>query len=154
MTKVIEGELDGKGKKIAVVVARFNDFVTKKLLEGALSKLQAQGVAKEDISVVWVPGSFELPFAAKKCADSKKFDAVLCLGALIRGETTHFDFIAHATSYGIVEAGRESGIPVIFGVLTTENVEQALERSGGKAGHKGEEAALSALEMANLNAKL
>lgn len=154
VNRFIEGNLNGEGKKVGVVVSRFNDFVTGKLLEGALSKLKDQGVKETDIAVAWVPGSFELPVAAKKMAGSGRYDAVICLGALIRGETPHFEYIAQAASYGIAEAGLASGIPVIFGVLTTENMDQAMDRVGGKTGHKGEEAALSAIEMANLIEKI
>jgi 6,7-dimethyl-8-ribityllumazine synthase len=121
------------------------------LLEGALKVLKEQGVKESNVKVVWVPGSFELPFAAKRLAASKKWDAVICLGALIRGETAHFDYIAQAASNGIEQASRETGIPIIFGVLTCDSVDQAMERVGGKVGHKGEEAALAALEMAHLN---
>lgn len=149
--KKLEGSLDGKGKKIAVVVARFNDFITSKLLEGALKTLKEHGVDEKEVTVALVPGSFELPFVAKRWAASKKWDAVICLGALIRGETAHFDYIAQAASNGIEQVSRETGIPVIFGVLTCDSVDQAMERVGGKVGHKGEEAALAALEMANLN---
>jgi len=154
MSQVIEGKIEGSGKRFGIVVARFNDFITKKLLEGAEKTLIEKGVSPEEIVVAWVPGSFEIPFAAKKLATLKKCDAVICLGALIRGETTHFDFIAHATSMGIEQVSRETGIPLIFGVLTTDNVEQALDRVGGNTGHKGEEAALTAIEMAHLNAQL
>ncbi len=149
--KKIEGIFDGKGKKIAVVVAKFNDFVTSKLLEGALKALKEHGVDEKEITVALVPGSFELPFVAQRLAASKQCNAVICLGALIRGETAHFDTIAQAASNGIEQASRETGIPVIFGVLTCDSVDQAMERVGGKVGHKGEEAALAALEMANLN---
>lgn len=154
MAKVIEGKQDATGKRFGIVVSRFNDLVTTKLLDGALETLQSQGVTEDEITLVWVPGSFEIPFAAKKLATSKQVDAVICLGALIQGETTHFDYIAQATSYGILEAGLESGVPVIFGVLTTDNVEQALERAGGKMGHKGVDVALAAIEMANVNEQL
>lgn len=149
--KKIEGIFDGKGKKIAVVVAKFNDFITSKLLEGALKALKEHGVDEKEITVALVPGSFELPFVAQRLAALKKCDAVICLGALIRGETAHFEYIAQAASNGIEQASRETGIPIIFGVLTCDSVDQAMERVGGKVGHKGEEAALAALEMANLN---
>jgi len=154
MSQVIEGKLNGKGKRFGIVVARFNDFVTTILLEGAQKTLIEKGVSPDDIVVAWVPGSFEIPFAAKKLATSKKCDAVICLGALIRGETSHFDLIAHAASSGIEQVSRETGIPVIFGVLTTDNVEEAMARVGGNSGHKGEEAANAAIEMAQLNSQL
>lgn len=152
--KILESKTDGENRKIGIVASRFNDFITTKLLEGAKSRLMQRGVSESNITVAWVPGSFELPFAAFQLAKTGKFDAVICLGALIRGETTHFDFIAAAAANGIEQASRQSGVPVLFGVLTCENVEQAMERVGGKAGHKGEEAAMAALEMANLNGQL
>lgn len=148
----LEGKLEGAGKSFGIVVARFNDFVTSKLLEGALKGLQQYEVAEDSISVAWVPGAFELPFVAKQMAASKKYHAVICLGALIRGETAHFDYIAQAASIGMEQASRETGVPVIFGLLTCDNMEQAMDRVGGKTGHKGEEAAFAALEMAHLNA--
>ncbi len=150
----LEGTLDGTGKKIAIVVARFNDFVTSKLLDGATQALIKNGVDEKDIDVAWVPGSFELPFVASRLAASKKRDAIICLGALIRGDTPHFDYISEAASLGIEQASRETGIPIIFGVLTCENMEQAMDRVGGKVGHKGEEAACAAIEMAHLNKQI
>lgn len=147
---VLEGELDGQGLRVCIVVARWNEFVTRKLLEGAESCLGERGVAKENVTVAWVPGAFEVPTAANWAAQSGKFDAVICLGAVIRGETAHFEYVAGGATEGIARIALETGIPVIFGVLTVDNVEQALSRCGGKDGHKGEEAAQAAIEMANL----
>lgn len=152
--KTLEGNLEGTGKKFSIVVSRFNDFVTTKLLEGALATLEKHHVAKESITIVWVPGAFELPFTAKRLAQRGCDDAIICLGALIRGETPHFDFIAQAASLGMEQAARETNTPVSFGLLTCDTVEQAMNRVGGKSGHKGREAALAALEMANLMGKL
>ena len=150
MAKILEGKTESKGKKYGIVVARFNDMVTSLLLEGALEGLRIRGVREDEITVAWVPGSFEIPSAAKKFADSKNLDAVICLGALIRGETAHFDFIADAAANGIAQVGMESGKPVIFGVLTVDSLEQALARAGGEMGNKGTEAAIAAIQMANL----
>ncbi len=149
MPKVWEGKLTGDGLKIAIVVSRFNTFITEKLLEGALDTLRRHGVADGDVAVAWVPGAFELPLVAKKLASSG-FDAVVCLGALIRGSTPHFDYISSTTASAIAAAGMDSGVPVIFGVLTCETIEQAIERAGTKAGNKGSDAAMAAIEMANL----
>lgn len=150
MAQILEGKLESNGKKFAIVAARFNDVVTTKLLEGAVAALKQNGVREEEVTVAWVPGAFEIPATAKKLAASKKYAAVICLGALIRGETPHFDYIAAAASKGIEEVGRECGVPVIFGVLTVDKIEQALERAGGKMGNKGTEAALAAIRMADL----
>lgn len=151
---VLEGALDGAGLRVCIVVARWNEFVTRKLLEGAESQLGERGVRKEDVTVAWVPGAFEVPTAAKWAASSGKFDAVICLGAVIRGETAHFEYVAGGAAEGIAAVSRETGVPVIFGVLTVDNVEQAMSRTGGKDGHKGEEAAQAAIEMARLRVML
>ena len=150
MANVIEGKLNAKGKKIGIVISRFNELISSQLLSGAKDCLLRHECKEEDITIVWVPGSFEIPFIAKKMAHSKKYNAVICLGAVIRGGTPHFDYIAAEVSKGIAQAGMETGLPVIFGVLTTDNIEQALERAGTKAGNKGWDAALSAIEMVNL----
>ncbi|GAB4335824.1 MAG: 6,7-dimethyl-8-ribityllumazine synthase [Dehalococcoidia bacterium] len=146
----LEVDLDGSGLRICVVVARWNMFVTQKLVDGAKATLAERGVAPGDITIAWVPGSFELPTAAGWAARSGRFDAVICLGAVIRGETSHYELVAGEAAAGIADLGRETGVPVVFGVLTTENAEQALARAGGEHGHKGEEAALTAIEMARL----
>ena len=148
--KLYEGQMTGRGLKIAIVVARFNEFITSKLLSGALDVLKRHEVADEDISVAWVPGSFEIPLVAKKLASSKKFDAVICLGAVIRGSTTHYDYVCNEVSKGVAQVGLQTEVPTIFGVVTTENIQQAIERAGTKAGNKGSDAAMSAIEMANL----
>jgi 6,7-dimethyl-8-ribityllumazine synthase len=150
MGRTFEGTLVGTGLRIAIVVARFNDLITRSLLEGACDGLHRHGVAAADVDVVWVPGSFEIPLVARTLAASRRYDAVLCLGAVIRGATTHYDHVAGQTAAGIAAAGQETGVPVIFGVLTTESIEQALERAGAKAGNKGYEYAVSAIEMATL----
>ena len=148
--KTYEGKLTGKGLKIAIVVARFNEFITSKLLGGALDVLKRHEVLEDDISVAWVPGSFEIPLVAKKFAESKNFDAVICLGAVIRGATTHYDYVCNEVSKGVAQVSLQTGVPTIFGVVTTENIQQAVERAGTKAGNKGSDAAVSAIEMANL----
>lgn len=148
--KILEGQMNGRGLKIAIVVARFNEFITSKLLSGALDVLKRHEVEDENISVAWVPGSFEIPLAAKKFAESKNFDAVICLGAVIRGATSHYDYVCNEVSKGVAAVGLQTEIPVIFGVVTTENIQQAIERAGTKAGNKGADAAMSAIEMANL----
>ena len=150
MGNIYEGKLIGTGLKIGIVAARWNDFMGGRLLEGAKDALIRHDVRAEDIDVAYVPGSFEIPLAAQKMAQSGRYDAVVCLGVLIRGSTTHFDYIAGEASKGIAQASWQSGVPVTFGVITTENIEQAIERSGSKAGNKGAEAALAAIEMANL----
>ena len=151
---VLEGALDGAGLRVCIVVARWNEFVTRKLLEGSESRLGERGVAKDDVTVAWVPGAFEVPTAAKWAATSGRFDAVICLGAVIRGETAHFEYVAGGAAEGIAAVSRETGVPVIFGVLTVDNVEQAMSRTGGKDGHKGEESAQAAIEMARLRKML
>ena len=150
MAKPFEGTLLGTGLKFGLVVARFNEFITKKLLEGAEDALVRHGVKQADIDVAWVPGSFEIPLVAKKLAQTKKYDAVICLGAVIRGGTPHFDYIAAEVTKGIAAAGLETGLPIIYGVLTADSLEQAIERAGTKEGNQGFKAAASAIEMANL----
>ncbi|EMT47309.1 MULTISPECIES: 6,7-dimethyl-8-ribityllumazine synthase [Anoxybacillus] len=147
---VYEGNLVGTGLKVGIVVARFNEFITSKLLGGALDGLKRHGVTEHDIDVAWVPGAFEIPLVAKKMAESKKYDAVITLGAVIRGATSHYDYVCNEVAKGTSHAALSSGVPVIFGVLTTDTIEQAIERAGTKAGNKGWEAALSAIEMANV----
>ncbi|ACJ33394.1 MULTISPECIES: 6,7-dimethyl-8-ribityllumazine synthase [Anoxybacillus] len=147
---VYEGNLVGTGLKIGIVVARFNEFITSKLLSGALDGLKRHGVEEQHIDVAWVPGAFEIPLVAKKMAESKKYDAVITLGAVIRGATSHYDYVCNEVAKGTSHAALSSGVPVIFGVLTTDTIEQAIERAGTKAGNKGWEAALSAIEMANV----
>jgi 6,7-dimethyl-8-ribityllumazine synthase len=154
MVREYSGGIQGQGLRVAIVVARFNEFVTRKLLQGALAALERHGVRDEDIAVSWVPGSFEIPLVARTQALSGKFDAVVCLGAVIRGETAHFDHVAGQAASGIARASQESGVPVIFGVLTTDTVEQAINRAGGKSGNKGYDAAVAAIEMADLMRQL
>ncbi|MFA4889739.1 MAG: 6,7-dimethyl-8-ribityllumazine synthase [Candidatus Omnitrophota bacterium] len=154
MVKVIEGNLIAKGKKFGIVASRFNDFTTKELVSGCLDTLVRHGCQESDISLSWVPGAFEIPLAAQKMLKSKSFDAVICLGTVIRGSTPHFDYIAAEVSKGIAKISLESGFPVIFGVITADTIEQAIERSGTKDGNKGRDAALSAIEMANLLEKM
>lgn len=146
----IEVTLNGSGLKVGVVVARWNDFITSKLLAGAEDCLVRHDVATEDIDVAWVPGAYEIPLMAKKLATTKKYDAVVCLGAVIRGSTPHFDYVAGEVAKGVAKVSHETEVPVIFGVVTTDTIEQAVERAGTKAGNKGWEAALSAIEMAKL----
>jgi 6,7-dimethyl-8-ribityllumazine synthase len=145
-----EGRLDGSGLRVAVVVSRFNEFVTKPLLGGALDTLRRHGTAEGDVDVAWVPGAFEIPLVAARLAASGRYDAVICLGAVIRGATPHFDHVAAQSAAGIARAALETRVPVIYGVLTTDTVEQAIERSGSKAGNKGRDAAAAAIEMATL----
>jgi len=147
---IFEGKVNGRGLKFAIVVSRFNEFITSKLLGGALDTLKRHETNEEDIDVAWVPGAFEIPLIAKKLADSKKYDAVICLGAVIRGSTSHYDYVCNEVSKGVAQISLSTGVPTIFGVLTTENIEQAIERAGTKAGNKGSDAAVSAMEMANL----
>ncbi len=148
--QIIEGKLIAGDEHYAIVVARFNDLVTKRLLEGALDTFRRHGANDDRLTVVWVPGSFELPLVADRLVKSKQYAAVCCLGAVIQGETSHHEYINHQMAAGIMRAGMESGIPVLFGVLTCSSMEQALDRAGGKAGNKGTEAALAAIEMVNL----
>jgi 6,7-dimethyl-8-ribityllumazine synthase len=150
MVKILEGQLIAKGKRFGIVVSRFNDFITEKLLGGALDALTRTGAKENDIQIIKVPGAFEIPLAAKKAAHSGRYDAVICLGAVIRGATPHFDYVCAEVSKGVAQVGLDSGLPVIFGVLTTDTVEQAIDRAGTKSGNKGWHAAMSAVEMANL----
>jgi len=150
MANVIEGKLLAEGLKFGIVVARFNEFITSKLLSGALDALKRHGAKDIDVDVAWVPGAFEIPLAAKKMAESTKYHAVICLGAVIRGSTSHYDYVCSEVSKGVATVGLSTGVPTIFGVVTTENIEQAIERAGTKAGNKGTDAAISAIEMANL----
>ena len=148
--KIMEGMLRGEGKSFAIVVSRFNDFITSKLLDGALDCLYRHGVKDEDLSLVRVPGAFEIPVAAQKLAQSGKYDGVICLGAVIRGATTHYDYVCNEVSKGIAKVSLDTNIPVGFGIVTTENIEQAVERAATKSGNKGYDTAMSVLEMADL----
>lgn len=150
MIKTIEGNLIAKGKKFVLVASRFNDFITKQLIDGCLDTLIRHGADKEKIELVYVPGAFEIPLIAQKLARTKGFDAVICLGAVIRGSTPHFDYVASEVSKGVAQVSLDTGIPVIFGVITADTIEQAIERAGTKDGNKGKDAAISAIEMANL----
>lgn len=150
MPQILEGNLSAEGLKFAIVVSRFNEFITQKLLTGALDMLRRHGADEKNISVAWVPGAFEIPLLAKKFALTKKYDAVICLGAVIRGATSHYDYVCNEVSKGIAQVGLQTEVPILFGVVTTENIEQAIERAGTKAGNKGSDAALSAIEMVNL----
>ncbi len=148
--KTLEGNLVAEGLKFGIITARFNEFINNKLLEGALDALKRHGAVMENIEIAWVPGAFEIPLIAQKMAMSKKYDAVICLGTVIRGSTSHYDYVCAEVSKGVAHVGLASGIPTIFGVLTTDTIEQAIERAGTKAGNKGFDAAVSAIEMANL----
>lgn len=148
--KIYEGKLVAKNQKIGIIVGRFNEFIGSKLLSGAIDGLKRHGVSEDNIEITWVPGAFEMPLIAKKMAKTKKYDAVICLGAVIRGATPHFDYVSSEVSKGIANVSLETEIPVIFGVLTTDTIEQAIERAGTKAGNKGYEAAVSAIELSNL----
>ena len=150
MPQEIVGDMDGQGLRVAVVVARFNEFVTRQLLNGAVETLARFGVRDEDIGVAWVPGSFELPVVAKTLAQTERYDSVICLGAVIRGETDHYDMVAGQSSGGIASVGLETGVPTIFGVLTADNMDQAINRAGGKSGNIGSNAAVAAVETARL----
>jgi 6,7-dimethyl-8-ribityllumazine synthase len=154
MVRVYEGHLKADGMRFAAVVSRFNDFISARLLEGAIDTLTRHGAKIEDIEVFRVPGSFEIPLVAKKLALAAKYDAIICLGAVIRGSTPHFDYVAAEVSKGIAAAGLETGVPIIFGVLTTDTIEQAIERAGTKAGNKGASAAAAAIELADLLRKI
>ena len=154
MAKVIQGMLNAKGKKFAIVISRFNEFISNKLLSGAIDCIERHEGAFEDVDVYWVPGSFEIPLTAKKLAVKGDYDAVICLGAVIRGATPHFDFVAAEAAKGIASASMDTGVPVIFGVITADTIEQAIERAGTKSGNKGWDAALSAIEMADLFDKI
>ncbi|MDP2212016.1 MAG: 6,7-dimethyl-8-ribityllumazine synthase [Candidatus Aquicultor sp.] len=148
--QVYEGNLIGEGLKVAIVVGRFNDFIGSRLLDGALDALKRHGLDEGDVHVAWTPGAFEVPLIAKKLAESGRYDAIICLGAVIRGSTPHFDYVAGEVAKGIARINLDSGVPVIFGVVTTDSIEQAIERAGTKHGNKGWQAAVSAIEMANL----
>ncbi|MBP3691501.1 MAG: 6,7-dimethyl-8-ribityllumazine synthase [Schwartzia sp.] len=154
MANIIEGNITAEGLRFAIVASRFNEFITSKLLEGALDMLRRHGAAEDAVDIAWVPGAFEIPLAAKKLAASGKYDAVICVGAVIRGATSHYDYVCSEVSKGIAQAGLSTGVPVIFGVVTTENIEQAVERAGTKAGNKGADGAMAAMEMANLLKKI
>ena len=153
MTKVYEGKLTGENIKVGIVNGRFNEFISGKLLDGALDGLKRHGVKEEDIEVAWVPGSFEIPLTAQKMANSDKYDGVICLGAVIRGETPHFNYVSSEVAKGVAKVGLDTDLPVIFGVLTTDTIEQAISRAGTKSGNKGYEASESLLEMVNLLSK-
>ena len=148
--RLVEGNLLGEGMRFALVVSRFNAFISDRLLEGALDSLKRKGVKEQDLTIVKVPGSFEIPLTAKRLAESKQYDGVICLGAVIRGATPHFDYVAAEVSKGVAQVSLETGVPVLFGILTTDTLEQAIERAGSKAGNKGATAAEAAIEMANL----
>ncbi len=154
MAHTFQGELTGSGLRIALVVARFNEAVTVRLLSGARGALERHGVRDDDVDLAWVPGAFELPLVARRLAESHRYDAVVCLGAVIRGETAHFEFVAAEAARGVADVGRDTSVPAIFGVLTTDTLEQALERAGGKFGNKGYDAAVGAIEMASLARQL
>lgn len=154
MVKTIEGNLIAKDKKFAIVASRFNDFITKELVAGCIDTLVRHGVKDNDVLVVWVPGAFEIPLIAQKLAKAKSCDAVICLGTVIRGSTPHFDYIASEVAKGIAKVSLDSGVPVIFGVITADTIEQAIERAGTKEGNKGQDAALNAIEMVNLAAQI
>ena len=154
MPNILEGMLTVNNEKFCIIVARFNEFIGSKLLSGAVDELIRHGAKKENIDVMWCPGAFEIPLVAKKAARSGKYNAIITLGAVIKGSTSHYDYVCEEVSKGVASVGLETGIPVIFGVLTTDNIEQAIERAGTKAGNKGSDAAKSAIEMANLIAKI
>ncbi|MFH0826481.1 MAG: 6,7-dimethyl-8-ribityllumazine synthase [Candidatus Omnitrophota bacterium] len=154
MAKIVEGALIAKGKKFGIVASRFNDFVTKELVAGCIDTLIRHGAADNDITVIWVPGAFEIPGVAQRVARGKSYDALICLGTIIRGATPHFDYIASEVAKGVAKVSQESGNPVIFGVITADTIEQAIERAGTKDGNKGRDAAVSAIEMVNLFSQL
>ncbi|MGL5380741.1 6,7-dimethyl-8-ribityllumazine synthase [Clostridium sp.] len=151
---IYEGSLISEGSRYGIIVGRFNEFITGKLLSGAIDGLKRHGAKEEEIDIVWVPGAFEIPLISKKLAKSKKYDAIICLGTVIRGTTSHYDYVCQEVSKGVASVSLESDIPVIFGVLTTDTIEQAIERAGTKAGNKGYDAAVTAIEMANLIKKI
>jgi 6,7-dimethyl-8-ribityllumazine synthase len=154
MARMIEGQLNAEGKKFGIVVSRFNEMISKSLLSGAFDCLARHGANEDEITVAFVPGAFEIPMTAKKMAESKKYDAVICLGAVIRGATPHFDYVAAEVSKGIASVAMDSGVPVIFGIITSDSIEQAFERAGTKSGNKGWDSALNAIEMADLIKKI
>lgn len=151
MGQIFEAKLVGTGLKIGIVVGRFNEFINDKLLGGAIDGLKRHGVEEEHIDIAWVPGAFEVPLITKKMAETNKYDAIIGLGTVIRGSTTHYDYVCNEAAKGIAKVSLDTGIPIIFGIVTTENIEQAIERAGTKAGNKGYDSAVSAIEMANLN---
>ncbi len=150
MAKIMEGNLIAKGKKFGIVASRFNDFITKELISGCIDTLVRHGAEDKDLQVSWVPGAFEIPLVAQRLAKSKSFDAVICLGTVIRGSTPHFDYIASEVAKGVARVAQDTGVPVTFGIITADTIEQAIERAGTKDGNKGRDAALSAIELANL----
>lgn len=152
--RVLEGKVVAEGMKVGIVASRFNSFIVQKLLDGAVDGLVRHGVTEEDITAAWVPGAFELPIVAKQMAESGKYDAVICVGAVIRGSTSHYELVCNEVAKGIAQVSMQTGVPVLFGVITTENIEQAIERAGSKAGNKGYDCALSAIEMVNLMAQV
>jgi 6,7-dimethyl-8-ribityllumazine synthase len=154
MVKTLTGKMDASAKKFAIVAARFNEFITSKLLEGAIDAIVRHNGDERNIEVAWVPGALEIPAIAQKMAKSKKYDAIICLGCVIKGDTPHFDYVAAESAKGVAHVGMEASVPVIFGILTTDNIEQAIERAGTKAGNKGADAALSAIEMSSLYKQL
>lgn len=151
---ILEGKLSSEGKQYAIVISRFNEFITGKLLDGALDSLKRRGVKDDEITIIWVPGAFEIPLYAQKCAQKEEFDAVICLGAVIRGATSHYDYVCSEVSKGIAKVALDESKPVIFGIVTTDTIEQAIERAGTKAGNKGFDAASTAVEMVNLDDQL
>jgi 6,7-dimethyl-8-ribityllumazine synthase len=148
--KIFEGSLLGQGLKVGIVISRFNDFISKSLLDGSIDAFKRHGVSEGDVDIAWVPGAFEIPYIAKKMAETKNYDAIVALGAVIRGSTPHFDYVAAETAKGVASISLQTGVAVVFGVLTTDTIEQAIERAGTKAGNKGWDAAVTAIEMANL----
>ncbi len=154
MAKVYEGKITGEGKRFGIVVSRFNEFVSLRLLEGAMDCLRRHGANDDDVTIVWVPGAFDIPAVAKRMGDAGKYDAVVCLGAVIRGATPHFDYVAAEVAKGVANASVHTGVPTVFGVVTADNLEQAIERAGAKAGNRGWDAALSAMELADVYAKM
>ena len=148
--KVLEGKLTAEGLRVGIVAARFNEFITNKLVSGAIDALTRHGASEENLTMAWVPGAFEIPLVAQKMAGSGNFDAVICLGAVIRGSTPHFDYVSHEVTKGVAHVWLQTGVPTVFGVLTTDTIEQAIERAGTKAGNKGFDAAMTAIEMSNL----
>ncbi len=150
MGKIFEGSLLGQGLKVGIVISRFNDFISKSLLDGSIDAFKRHGVSEGDVDIAWVPGAFEIPYIAKKMAETKNYDAIVALGAVIRGSTPHFDYVAAETAKGVASISLQTGVAVVFGVLTTDTIEQAIERAGTKAGNKGWDAAVTAIEMANL----
>jgi 6,7-dimethyl-8-ribityllumazine synthase len=154
MSRVFEGQLSGQGRRFGIVVSRFNEFVSLRLLEGAMDCLRRHGAGDDDITVVWVPGAFDIPVLAKRMGDAGTYDAIVCLGTVIRGETPHFDFVAAEAAKGVAYAAMQTGVPTVFGIVTADTIEQAIDRAGAKAGNRGWDAAQSALELADLYAKM